>query len=205
MTVPTYDSQGLLHRRSHLSLLAPAAPPSETDTIFYFAGRPVATLRLAPSSSTLTYLTTDHLGTPILATAETGALIWQGGFEPFGENWNNASGAGVFLRLPGQWDQVWESARLESGLYYNVWRWYGWEVGRYTSPDPLGLTSSVDLYGLAHSNPLFFVDADGRLPVPPGFVVMFLFSGKGSANPRPKPGLAMGALLGKLPDCEGMR
>ncbi|MGH3804978.1 MAG: hypothetical protein ACRDTD_33500, partial [Pseudonocardiaceae bacterium] len=82
VTIPTYDSEGLLHRREHLALFTPAAPPTETDTIFYFAGRPVATLRLAPGSSTLTYLTTDHLGTPILATADTGALIWQGGFEP---------------------------------------------------------------------------------------------------------------------------
>jgi RHS repeat-associated protein len=137
-TVPTYDSQGLLHRREHLSLLNPAAPPTETDTIFYFASRPVATLHLTPNSSTLTYLTTDHLGTPILATADTGALTWQGGFEPFGENWNGASAAGVFLRFPGQWvDQAWESSRLESGLYYNLNRYYQPETGRYTNPDPI--------------------------------------------------------------------
>src|SRR5215210_5577245 len=165
VTVPTYDSQGLLHRRSHLSLFAPAAPPSETDTIFYFAGRPVATLRLAPSSSTLTYLTTDHLGTPILATAETGALSWQGGFEPFGENWNGASAAGVFSRFPGQWvDQIWESARLESGLYYNVWRWYGWGVGRYGQVDPAWnprYLNEVNPYAYALKNPVRFTDPLG--------------------------------------------
>jgi len=166
VTVPTYDSQGLLHRRSHLSLLAPAAPPSETDTIFYFAGRPVATLRLAPSSSTLTYLTTDHLGTPIIATADTGTLSWQGGFEPFGENWNGASAAGVFLRFPGQWvDQVWESARLESGLYYNVWRWYWWEVGRYSSQDLLTWKSLPHPYLYALGNSLFYSDPLGLEPI----------------------------------------
>src|SRR6266545_5096020 len=82
VTIPTYDSEGLLHRRAHLSLFTPAAPPLDTDTIFYFAGRPVATLRLYSTGSTLDYLTTDHLGTPVLATADTGTLVWQGGFEP---------------------------------------------------------------------------------------------------------------------------
>jgi len=166
VTVPTYDSQGLLHRREHLSLFAPAAPPSETDTIFYFAGRPVATIRLAPSNSTLTYLTTDHLGTPILATADTGALTWQGGFEPFGANWNGASAAGVFLRFPGQWvDQVWESSRLESGLYYNVWRWYEAGTGRYTSEDLLRWQGAQSTYSYAVQNSLRFYDPLGLAPV----------------------------------------
>ena len=49
------------------------------------------------------YVATDHLGTPILATADTGTLIWQGGFEPFGENWNGAMAAGVFLGSGVSW------------------------------------------------------------------------------------------------------
>ena len=178
VTIPTYDSEGLLHRRAHRPLFTPAAPPLDTDTVFYFAGRPVATLRLTPSTSTLTYLTTDHLGTPILATADTGALVWQGGFEPFGENWNGASGSGVFLRFPGQWvDQLWEGGRLESGLYYNLHRWFEPETGRYTRSDPLGSvaydprlaeSSLVDierfsLYSYVHGNPLSFIDPLGLL------------------------------------------
>jgi RHS repeat-associated protein len=177
VTIPTYDSEGLLRRRAHLSLFAPAAPPSETDTVFYFAGRPVATLRLSSGSSTLTYLTTDHLGTPILAVADTGALVWQGGFEPFGANWNGASAAGVFLRFPGQWaDREWESSRLESGLYYNLHRWYGSGVGRYGTTDPLGLAVSVNLYTYAYSNPVLWTDSDGRLPVPPPFTAQCVYS-----------------------------
>ncbi|HYU33016.1 MAG TPA: RHS repeat-associated core domain-containing protein [Thermoanaerobaculia bacterium] len=165
VTIPTYDSEGLLHRRAHLSLFTPAAPPLDTDTIFYFAGRPVATLRLYSTGSTLDYLTTDHLGTPVLATADTGTLVWQGGFEPFGANWNGASGAGVFLRFPGQWvDEEWEGGRLESGLYYNVWRWYGWGVGRYTGPDPLPSFEQTFVYIYANDNPLYVVDPLGLEP-----------------------------------------
>jgi YD repeat-containing protein len=140
LTVPTYDSEGLLRRREHRKLFTPAAPPRDSETVLYFAGRPVALLRLAPSSSDLKYLTTDHLGTPILATADTGALVWQGGFEPFGADWNSAGAAGVFLRFPGQWvDGLWEGGRLSSELYYNVHRWYGWETGRYGRVDPINL------------------------------------------------------------------
>ena len=42
----------------------------------------------------------------LVATADTGALVWQGGFEPFGADWNGAKAAGVFLRFPGQWVEL---------------------------------------------------------------------------------------------------
>src|SRR5690606_17136847 len=66
-----------------------------------------------PYEYDLLWLTTDHLGTPILATNDAGAVRWSGGFEPFGADHQegtffSASIAGVFLRLPGQWeDPVW--------------------------------------------------------------------------------------------------
>jgi hypothetical protein len=41
----------------------------------------------------LTFLTVDHLETPILATTDTGTTTWSGGFEPFGEDYNFAKRA----------------------------------------------------------------------------------------------------------------
>jgi RHS repeat-associated protein len=155
-TEPTYSSEGLLYQRTHRSRASGAV--SSQARVFYFAGRPVALL----DNGTITYLTTDHLGTPALATDAAGLTVWQGGFEPFGADWNGAQEAGVFLRFPGQWeDRTWEGGELASGLYYNVHRWYGTGIGRFTRPDPLGLEGGVNayLYGLA--NPIVWIDPLG--------------------------------------------
>src|SRR5262249_10978473 len=137
LTVPTYSSEGRLERRAHYSLFAPAGPPYDTTLVLYFAGRPIVLYRQAASTSSLAYLTADHLGTPIDATSDTGTLTWKGGFEPFGADWNGAGIAGVFLRLPGQWDDgVWTGGAMQSGLYYNLFRWYRFSSGGYTRPDP---------------------------------------------------------------------
>src|SRR6185369_11615643 len=124
-------------------------PQIQSDAyVFYFANRPVALydkrVTTPPggspaSASALTYLTTDHLSTPVLATDAAGATVWQGGFEPFGADWNGAQSAGVFLRFPGQWvDPAWENSKLKSGLHYNLRRWYEPGTGRYSQPDPSG-------------------------------------------------------------------
>ncbi len=42
VTVPTYDSEGLLRRREHRKLFIPAAPPQDSETVPYFAGQPLA-------------------------------------------------------------------------------------------------------------------------------------------------------------------
>jgi RHS repeat-associated protein len=159
---PTYSSEGLLYQRTHRSRTAPAVIPSRAH-VFYFASRPLATL----DNGTLTYLTTDHLGTPALATNSAGTTVWQGGFEPFGADWNGAQEAGVFLRFPGQWeDRTWEHGELASGLYYNVNRWYEPGTGRYTRPDPLrfreGTAPEHRYYAYTTSNPLFYTDPLGQ-------------------------------------------
>jgi RHS repeat-associated protein len=125
--VPTYSSEGLLY----------ALETGGTfQEVFYLAGRPVA--QRDSATGELLFLTTDHLGTPVLATDEAGVEAWSGGFEPFGEDYAGAEAAGVFLRFPGQWeDGVWGEASLGVGVYYNVHRWYSPRVGRYSKRDPL--------------------------------------------------------------------
>jgi RHS repeat-associated protein len=134
-----------------------------TDLVIYFAGRPVAVLTVAGGGQQgLTYVTTDHLGTPGLATDAAGVAFWSGGFEPFGEDWNGAGAAGIFLRFPGQWtDEVWQDAGLGADIYYNVHRWYDYLGSRYSSPDPAGLAAGVNLYSYAQQNPVNFRDVLG--------------------------------------------
>ncbi len=57
---PTYSTAGRLFSR-------PATAPAE-DLLFYFAGRPIAQVRVGSGTPLWTYLTTDHLGAPALAT-----------------------------------------------------------------------------------------------------------------------------------------
>ena len=129
--------------------------------------RPVALLEreaFSPTDSgTLTYLTTDHLGTPVLATDDAGLEVWSGGFEPFGQDYAGAEAAGIFLRFPGQWNSdTWQQTRPEGGIYYNVHRWYGPGTGRYGRSDPLGLVRSRrDLFGYASAAPTTGVDKLG--------------------------------------------
>ena len=146
----TYSSEGVLH-----SLHRNVGPQS--SYVFYVAGRPIAQLDVSSGTETWKWLTTDHLGTPIAATGAGGALLWQGGFEPFGADWSGAAGAGVFLRFPGQWEEgVWGNGGLGVGMYYNVHRWYKLPEGRYTRPDPIGRPRTLD--SLVGSQPEELID-----------------------------------------------
>lgn len=183
-TLPTYNSAGLLHHRfSHRNLTPEASggPTQDSDLyIFHFAGRPVATLDKvvdetssgSTTTSTWQYLTTDHLGTPVLITNSSGAQVWQGGFEPFGADFSSTP---TILRFPGQWaDGAWGGGK-DGGLYYNVHRWYEFARGRYTEPDPLGGvaldprdlpwpsqgTERFSYFVYVQGNPIGFADALG--------------------------------------------
>lgn len=104
------------------------------------------------------YLTVDHLGTPILATNRSARALWQGGFEPFGVDWSGAEGKGIFLRFPGQWvDGSWEGGELS----YNLHRWYETGTGRYTGVDPMGLVASPNVFTYVDARPLVLADPTG--------------------------------------------
>lgn len=48
----------------------------------------------------------------------------------------------------------------ETGLHYNTYRYYAPEVGRFTTPDPIGLLGGINLYQYA-PNPLSWIDPLG--------------------------------------------
>jgi RHS repeat-associated protein len=155
---PTYSSAGLLH-----ALQRSTAP--QQSYVFHFAGRPIAQLDLTGTTEAWKLLTTDHLGTPVMATGTTGAVLWQGGFEPFGGDWNGAGAAGVFLRLPGQWeDGAWTS--VDARLVDNVNRWYDSSAGIFSTADPIAIIGAQSSpYAYVENRPTLMVDPLGLYSV----------------------------------------
>jgi len=116
-------------------------------------GSPVATVDPAGNVS---YIHTDHLFTPRLATDADRNAVWLWAGEAFGDA--EPIGSLTFnLRFPGQYFDA------ESGQHYNVMRDYDPALGRYVQSDPIGLVGGINTYLYAGGSPM-------RLMALPGFV-----------------------------------
>ncbi|RYH21042.1 MAG: hypothetical protein EON54_25860, partial [Alcaligenaceae bacterium] len=115
-------------------------------------------------------IASDHLNTPRRLTNQQGQVAWQWLISGYGEvaptigNWGylhsnsnrNYSEAVTFeLRYPGQqWDE-------ETGLAYNLHRYYDALTGRYIQADPIGLEGGWNRFGYVGGNPLNATDPNG--------------------------------------------
>ncbi|HED35103.1 MAG TPA: RHS repeat protein, partial [Gammaproteobacteria bacterium] len=117
----------------------------------------------------LSYIVTDHLGTPKELLSEEGELRWSASYKLWGkiaqvqagsragssQAANDADGKFTcLLRFQGQLEDE------ESGLYYNRFRYYDAESGGYVSADPIGLAGGLTLHGYV-DNPGGWVDPFG--------------------------------------------
>lgn len=101
------------------------------------------------------YFHTDHLGTPQVVTDQSQNVVWQGEYGPFGEVTASVEDVEQNLRFPGQYfDQ-------ETGLYYNYFRSYDPNTGRYLKSDPIGLKGGMSTYAYVGGNPLKYNDSFG--------------------------------------------
>jgi len=131
---------------------------SRTEYI-YLDGLPIAIARYAGASTTaqLSYIETDHLGTPRLASdAATQVVQWRWDLlqTSFGDHPATAlvNGFELNLRYPGQYFDA------ETGSHYNYFRDYDPRTSQYIESDPIGLRGGVSTYVYARSNP--FVGSD---------------------------------------------
>lgn len=168
------------NRRSTNSA-APAGELDGTEVIYLPTASgpmPIA----AQINGRLYAIDSDHLNTPRRLTNQQGQVAWQWLITGFGEtaptqgaqgyaqpdisSVNSYAEAVSFdLRYPGQqWDE-------ETGLSYNLHRYYDAATGRYTQADPIGLDGGWNRFAYVGGNPLLFIDPEGlrsARPAAPG-------------------------------------
>ncbi len=120
----------------------------------YLNGAPLAQIDDVSSSDVLTYLHTDHLGTPRFATNTGGTQVWAANADAFGVGTPSGS-VTVNLRMPGQYYDT------ESGLFYNWNRYYNPAIGRYISSDPIGIDGGLNTFLYAIASPVMYDDPRG--------------------------------------------
>lgn len=114
-----------------------------------------------PSTRRLTYIHADHLATPRRMTDSTQKVVWKWNGEAYGSSAPNTNPDGdsttdtLDLRFPGQ------IADSETGLNYNLNRYYDPLTGRYTQSDPIGLSGGLNTYSYVLNNPILFIDPKG--------------------------------------------
>ncbi len=75
---------------------------AQTSTLLaeyvWLGGQPIAAI----SGGVVYFVRADHIGRPAFATDDTGAVVWDASYKPFGEV-DASTGAPINLRFPGQW------------------------------------------------------------------------------------------------------
>ena len=152
---------------------APAGQSDSTEIIYLPTASgpmPIA----AEINGRLYAIHTDHLNTPRRLTNQQGQVAWQWLISGFGEvrpttgdrgygqtvsGPSYAQAVKFDLRYPGQ---VFDE---ETGLSYNLHRYYDAATGRYMQADPIGLEGGWNRFGYVGGNPLIYGDPQGLFKV----------------------------------------
>ncbi|MER6664394.1 DUF6531 domain-containing protein [Amycolatopsis japonica] len=153
-------------------------PADESYRLFtwerYDDDRPVVQIERTGAAEDVTFraVITSPAGTPTEMLDERGTLVWQDRSSFWGVPLPGADTASMPLAFPGQHRDE------ETGLHYNVFRYYDPRTSRYLSQDPLGLAAAP--------NPVGYVDQPLLIGDPLGLVPPCGRSGPGN-QPRPQP------------------
>ncbi|MET1079255.1 MAG: RHS repeat-associated core domain-containing protein [Pseudomonas sp.] len=104
------------------------------------------------------YYHNDPSGLPQQLTESDGQCVWQASYQVWGATLREQKQAHYVeeqnLRFQGQY------LDRETGLHYNTFRFYDPDIGRFTTPDPIGLAGGINLFQYA-PNPIGWTDPWG--------------------------------------------
>lgn len=110
-----------------------------------------------PVKDRFAYIVSDLRAVPSVAFDINGNIIWRRDVGAFGEIIYEEGIKGfVPIVFPGQYKD------FESGMYYNTFRYYDPETGRYLQPDPV---RNLNPYSYAGNNSLLFFDSLGLFKI----------------------------------------
>ncbi|MBW2603602.1 MAG: RHS domain-containing protein [Deltaproteobacteria bacterium] len=99
----------------------------------------------------------DAQGTPQKIIAGNGSVVWSATYDSFGNCQVDIETIVNNLRMPGQYFDA------ETGLHYNLQRYYDPTTGRYLRTDPFG--DGLNLYAYCFNNPNSLIDPMGLCAV----------------------------------------
>jgi RHS repeat-associated protein len=125
--------------------------------IVWMGSMPVALLQ----DGELYQIHSNQLAAPEVITDTWGTVVWRWTPKPFGDSLADEDPDGdgqrftFNLRFPGQYFDA------ETGLYYNYYRDYDPNTGKYTTSDAIGLEGGINTYAYVGGNPISYTDPTG--------------------------------------------
>ncbi|ECR3854455.1 hypothetical protein F3V71_19715 [Salmonella enterica] len=113
--------------------------------------------RAAPGEADeVLYYHTDVNGAPEEMTDGRGNIVWEAGYQVWGNLTHEKETRPVQqnLRFQGQY------LDRETGLHYNLYRFYDPDIGKFISGDPISIRGGINLYQYA-PNPISWIDPLG--------------------------------------------
>jgi RHS repeat-associated protein len=157
-------------------------------------GVPVANVDIVSGTATVSYVVSDHIGTPRAIADGVGNTIWQLPYQ--GNAWSEqapvSNGYVYNLRFPGQYFDA------ETGFTHNFFRDFDPSTGRYLQSDPAGLAGGLNTYAYVYGDPLMYSDPRGQCPWCVGAVIGAIAGGIAGAETGGWKGALIGAGVGAV-------
>ena len=123
---------------------------------YYFSGKLVAVKDNLTGSEQVNYLHQDHLGSTSLVTSNTGQVVSQQVYFPYGST-RTTNGT-----LPTERAYTGQISDTDlTGLYYYNARYYNPQIAKFTQADSQGDT--LNKYTYVGNNPIIFTDPSGNM------------------------------------------
>lgn len=145
----TWDGLRLLQEETH-----------QRQSLYVYADHshePLARVDTQGEFQIVHYFHNHPNGQPEELTDKDGTSVWSAHYQVWGNTLSEERDTSIEaqnLRFQGQY------LDRETGLHYNTFRFYDPDIGRFTTPDPIGLAGGLNLYQYA-PNPVGWVDPWG--------------------------------------------